>query len=171
MRTFIRFPKPIIGAVNGPAIGIGTTIIPFCDISYCSETTYFQSPFSRLALAPEFCSSITFPQILGRSVANELLLLSKQLSCKRAEELGFVSKVLPKENFMAQVLKEIESGLEYPLLDKTFPLFKNMIRKWDYELLDRVCVDELRTIDIRARKGEISEAIRLFLKKKAAAKM
>ena len=53
MHTFVVFPKPIVAAVNGPAIGVDATMLPHCDVVFATENTYFSSPFSRIALAPE----------------------------------------------------------------------------------------------------------------------
>jgi len=129
MRVMARFPKPIVAAISGPAIGVGVTLIPHCDFAYATDKTYFWSPFSRIALLPEFASSYTMPRLLGTSVAGEMILLSKKLSAERARELGFVSDVFPVEGFLQRVLTEVRGGLVYPLLDKTLPLFKHTMKK------------------------------------------
>jgi len=165
-----RFPKPIVAAVSGPAIGVGATLLPHCDVCYCSEKTYIWSPFSRIALLPEFASSYTFPRLLGTSTANELILFSKKISAQRAKERGLVSDVFPSENFLERCLKEVRSGLVYPLLDKSLPLFKQTMKKWDAEIIDKIIVDELRTLDERMERGEPAEAIVEFVQKEAAKK-
>lgn len=171
MRTMIRFPKLLIAAVNGPAIGVGCSMLPICDLVYASETSYFQVPFSRIAVCPEMCSSVTFPQLLGTSTANEMLLLGKQLSVQRAAQLGFVSRIFPKQDFFAKVLQEVRTGVAFPLMERTLPLFKNMLRKWDLEFMDKLCVDELREIDVRAARGDIKVAVQSFLVNSKKAKM
>jgi len=163
MRTMLRFPKPLIAAVNGPAIGVGTTLLPHCDIVYASETASFLTPFSRLAFVPEFCSSVTFPRLMGQSTANEMLLLSKQLSVTRAKEVGFVSDIFPQKGFLDRVLQELSAGLNFPVLDRTLPLFKYMIKRFDADFLERVCVWELKRLDERASSGESAEAIIAFM--------
>ena len=168
MRTLLRFPKPVIAAVNGPAIGVGCTLIPHCDIAFATENTYFLVPFSRIAVVPEFCSSVLFPQILGRSTANEMLLMGKPLQAHRAKQLGFISDVFPQQDFLKQVLKQVQEGLQYPLLDKTFPLFKNMIKKWELDDLERLCQYEIRKLDERGESGEIAEAVLTFMQKPKA---
>jgi peroxisomal 3,2-trans-enoyl-CoA isomerase len=170
MRTFIRFPKPIIAAVNGPAIGVGCTMVPHCDIVYAAENASFLVPFSRIAVVPEFCSSVTFPQILGTSTANEMLLFGKQLGAQRAKELGFVSDVFPQKNFLESVLREVRAGLVFPLLDKTLPLFKHMVKKWNIDHMERLALYELRKLDERADSGEIAEAVLLFMQKSTGKK-
>lgn len=171
MRTFLRFPKPIVAAVNGPALGVGCTMLPHCDIVYATETASFLVPFSRIAVIPEFCSSVTFPKLLGKSTANEMLLFGKQLGVNRARELGFVSEIFPKKDFLNRVLQEVRAGLVYPLMDRTLPLFKHMLRKWEIDDIEKLCLYELKKLDERGEAGEIAEAVIAFMqqgKKKAS---
>jgi len=93
--AFIDFPKPLVGLVNGPAIGIGCTMLGLMDVVYASDTATFHVPFTALALTPEACSSKTFPRILGSSVANQMLLFNRKLTAEEAADHGFVSEVLP----------------------------------------------------------------------------
>ncbi|KAH9253569.1 hypothetical protein BASA81_008405 [Batrachochytrium salamandrivorans] len=163
MRTFLRFPKPLIAAVNGPAMGVGCTMLPHCDIVYASETASFLVPFSRIAVVPEFCSSVTFPKLLGTSTANEMLLFGKPLGAQRACELGLVSQVFKQDKFLDQVVAEVRKGLVFPLLDRTLPLFKNMLKKWDQDHLEQICLYELEMLDQRAENGDTAEAIIAFM--------
>ncbi len=89
--------------MNGPAIGIGATLIPHCDAAYCSTSAYFWTPFARIAVVPEFCSSLLFPEVLGISVANEMLLFGRKLGAEAAHERGFVSDVLAPELLLPHV--------------------------------------------------------------------
>jgi len=171
MRITARFPKLLVAAVSGPAIGVGATLLPHCDIVYASEKAYFWSPFSRIALLPEFGSSYTFPRVFGTSVANELIMLSKKLSTSRAKELGFVSDVFPSDGFLDRVLTEIRAGLVYPLMDKSLPLFKSVIKKWDAEVINSAILEELRVLDERIDRGEPTEAIMEFLQNEAKKKL
>jgi len=93
--AFIDFPKPLVGLVNGPAIGIGCTMLGLMDVVYASDSATFHVPFTALALTPEACSSKTFPRILGSSTANQMLLFNRKLTAEEAAAHGFVSEVLP----------------------------------------------------------------------------
>lgn len=65
VKAFIQFKKPIVVAINGPALGLGASILPLCDIVWASEKAWFQTPYATIRLTPAGCSSYTFPQILG----------------------------------------------------------------------------------------------------------
>ena len=170
MRTMLRFPKPIVAAVNGDAIGIGSTLLAHCDIVYSVDTAVFWTPFSRIALVPEFCSTVLFPRIMGFPTANEMLLFGKKISALRAERVGLVGQTFPKVGFMDRVLDEVREALAHPLSERSLPLYKALIKEHDVDFLERVCVYELDTLDRRAESGETAEAVIAFLKSQAAAK-
>jgi enoyl-CoA hydratase/carnithine racemase len=95
MLQLTQATKPVIAAVSGAAIGIGTTMLLHCDIIYASEQAKFSMPFAQLGLCPEFASSMLLPQILGYQRAAEKLFLGEYLSAKEAFDMGLVNKVLP----------------------------------------------------------------------------
>mgnify|MGYP001466642221 CR=1 FL=1 len=93
--------KPLIAAVQGPAVGVGVTMLFHCDLVYASEAATFHTPFVDLALVPEAASSLLLPQIAGHQRAAEMLILGKKISATRAREFGFVN-----ETVSAQALEE-----------------------------------------------------------------
>ena len=101
MDALIGFEKPIVAAVQGAAIGGGTTMLTHCDFVYAGESAKFQMPFINLGLVPEFGSSCSLPAWLGHLRASELLLLGLPFGAARAAELGLVTRVVPDPKLLA----------------------------------------------------------------------
>lgn len=95
LRAVSGAAKPLVAAVNGPAVGIGTTLLLHCDLVYAGEDARFQLPFTRLGLVPEFASTYMLPFIAGYQRAAELLLLAEPFDAARAYDIGFVTRVVP----------------------------------------------------------------------------
>jgi len=93
--------KPVIAAVSGLAVGIGTTLLLHCDFVYAADNAKFSMPFTKLGLCPEFASSLLLPQISGYQRAAEKLMLGEAFSAQEACEMGFVNKVLPPADVLA----------------------------------------------------------------------
>ena len=78
----VAFPKPIVAAVNGPAIGLGVALLPLCDVVYASDKASFMCPYARLAQTPEACASYTFSQVMGPAKVHALRESSCWSSCR-----------------------------------------------------------------------------------------
>ena len=95
MRALIGCDKPVVAAVTGAAIGIGTTMLLHCDFVYVSDEARLAMPFVSLGLVPEFGSSLIVPQLMGNVRAAEKLLLGDPFTGAEAVEVGIANAVLP----------------------------------------------------------------------------
>ena len=109
------FPKPFICAVNGLAIGVGTTMLGFADLSFMSTEARLRCPFSSLGVAPEAASSYTFPLLLGRQQAMWTLLSSEWISAEEAKEMGLVWKVCPPDELMETTMSHAQKLAALPV--------------------------------------------------------
>ncbi len=96
LRIISTYPKPIIAAVSGVAVGVGTTMLLHCDIVYADETARLVLPFVNLGLVPEAASSLTLPKVVGMARASEMLMFGEPLSAADAERYGIINRVVPK---------------------------------------------------------------------------
>ncbi len=97
--------KPLIAAVDGPAVGIGTTLMFHCDLAYASPRAVFQAPFVDLGIVPEAGSSLLGPRTLGHARAFELLAMGAPWSADQAKEAGLINRVVPSEELESEALK------------------------------------------------------------------
>ncbi|MFI5611067.1 enoyl-CoA hydratase-related protein [Amycolatopsis sp. NPDC051903] len=91
----------VVAAVDGPAVGIGATLLLHCDLVYATERSYLQFPFTSLGLVPEFGSSYVLPRLVGPQRAAELLLFGDRVPAAEAHRLGLVNEVLPDAEALA----------------------------------------------------------------------
>jgi enoyl-CoA hydratase/carnithine racemase len=105
LRGLATFEKPLLAAVCGPAVGVGTTMLFHCDLVYAGDNAAFSMPFVNLGLCPEAASSLLVPRMLGYHRAAEALLLGEPFMAEAALEVGLVNRVVPptEANGVAQV--------------------------------------------------------------------
>ena len=95
LRAMATIEKPVVAAVAGPAVGIGTTLLFHCDLVYAGDNAAFSMPFVNLGLCPEAASSLLVPRMFGYHRAAEALLLGEPFFAEAALEVGLVNRVLP----------------------------------------------------------------------------
>lgn len=140
LQTMADFPKPIVAAVNGPAVGIGTTLLLHCDLIYSGESAKFQMPFVNLGLVPEFASSYLLPLRVGQAKAAEWLLTGKMFHAEEAKAAGLINEVFKDEQFFSAALHQSQVLAQQPreslLLTKRLmkqPFMANTLQMMDEE--------------------------------------
>ena len=93
LRALHNFPKPLIAAVQGNAVGIGTTLLLHCDLVYAASDSIFQMPFVTLGLVPEAGSSTLFPRLVGHAKASEIFLTGRSFGAQEALEMGLINGI------------------------------------------------------------------------------
>ncbi|MEJ2045961.1 MAG: enoyl-CoA hydratase [Reinekea sp.] len=114
LKTMADFPKPIVAAVNGPAVGIGTTLLLHCDLVFSGESAAFQLPFVNLGLVPEFASSYLLPLRVGHAKASEWLLTGKRFDAQEAKMAGLINGIFKDEQFFSAAFHQAQQLAQLP---------------------------------------------------------
>ena len=164
LEALIEFPKPIIATVDGPAVGVGTTMLLHCDFAIATDRARFQMPFTKLGLVPEAGSSLLLPQIVGRQRAAAWLLLARPFDGKEACEAGLVLKVVaPAElDHAAEALAAEIAALPREALQLT----KSLMRRGQAAAVKEAMEHEGALFVERLRSPETMEALMSFMSKR-----
>lgn len=164
MSALLGCDKPVVAAVQGPAVGIGTTMLLHCDLVYADSSAYFQLPFAKLGLVPEFASSVVLSQLVGHQRAAELLYLSDRFSAERARELGIVNALFAENELMAAVQERCQQLTKQPAsgLRATKQLLKQDIRERAQAVMEREQVHFKKGL----QSPEFAEAVAAFSEKR-----
>jgi enoyl-CoA hydratase/carnithine racemase len=164
MNALLDFDKPLVAAVQGAAIGGGTTMLTHCDFVYADESAKFQMPFINLAVVPEFGSSCTVPARIGHIRAAELILLGLPFDARRAADLGFVSRVVPDQNLLATATDTARKLAAKPAeaLQASKRLMKGPFR----EQIKAAMKAENEAFSAQVRSADAKEALTAFLEKR-----
>jgi enoyl-CoA hydratase/carnithine racemase len=156
--------KPMVAAVGGPAVGIGTTMLLHCDLVYAAENARFALPFTSLGLVPEAASSYLLPFIAGYHKAAELLLLGEPFNAIKAREAGFVTEIVPADQLLATAEKAAAKLAALP--GKSVRATKALMKQAHFSAVTRQMQDE--SAQFRAMLGEPAarEAFSAFFAKR-----
>ena len=114
LRALVEIETPMVAAVSGPAIGVGTTMLLHCDLTYAADNTRFQMPFVNLGVVPEAGSSVLLPKIAGRAKASELLLLGRPFSAAEAYEIGLINQICTVDDVLDIAMKAAQTIAQQP---------------------------------------------------------
>jgi enoyl-CoA hydratase/carnithine racemase len=164
MKALSGFEKPVVAAVTGAAIGIGTTMLLHCDFVYVSDEARLAMPFVALGLVPEFGSSLLVPRLIGQARAAEKLLLGDPFTAAEAVECGMANAVLPSGEVLnhARRVAERFNALPPGAVRET----KKLMRAAVSERLPQVLTSENAAFSERLGSPEAKEAFNAFFQKR-----
>ncbi len=165
MKALLACDKPVVAAVTGAAIGIGTTMLLHCDFVYVSDEARLAMPFVGLGLVPEFASSLLVPELMGPRRAAEKLLLGDPFTPEQAVECGIANAVLPASEVVNHARRVAERFNTLPpgaVRDS-----KRLMHGPRRESLLQVISEEARLFGQRLRSPEAMEAFQAFFQKRS----
>ena len=164
MKALLACDKPVVAAVTGAAIGIGTTLLLHCDLVYVADDARLAMPFVSLGLVPEFASSLLVPQLMGHRRAAERLLLGDPFTAEQAVECGIANAVLPAAEVVnhARRVAERFNGLPPGAVREA----KQLLRGPQREQIEATIRVEGALFAKRLRSPEATEAFQAFFQKR-----
>lgn len=165
MRAIVALEKPLMAAVNGPAVGIGATVLLHCDLVYAGENTRIQFPFVKLALCPEFASSLLLPATVGHRRAAELFLLGEPCLAEQAKSYGLINDVFPSPEVLPHALAVAAKLAAMP--PAAVRLTKSLMLEGQNRLVDERIGLEFGAFAERLKSPEAQEAFKAFFERRA----
>ena len=164
MKALVDCDKPVVAAVTGAAIGVGTTLLLHCDFVYVSDEARLAMPFVSLGLVPEYASSLLVPQLMGHRRAAEKLLLGDPFTGEQAVECGIANAVLPAGELLAHARRVAERFNQLP--PGAVRDAKRLMRAPQRELVLQTIKTEGEIFGQRLRSPEAREAFQAFFEKR-----
>ena len=165
MRTLQQCRKPVIAAANGPAVGIGATLLLHCDLVYVGPDAKLQMPFVKLGLCPEYASSLLVPALVGHRRATELLLLGDTMSAEEAVSAG-IANALFGEDYQEKALAKAQEITTLP--PAAIRMAKQLMKEPLEEQVSRQIAREGAAFVERLASPEAREAMMAFMQKRHA---
>jgi enoyl-CoA hydratase/carnithine racemase len=162
IRALATFDKPLVAAVEGPAIGIGTTLCFHCDLVYAAPSARFQMPFVNLGLVPEAGSSLLAPQRFGYAKAAEYILLAESFDAAAARDLGLVNAIVEPDDLYAHALAKAQALAAKP---RDALLATRRLLRGDPAVLKSRMDEELRLFGEAVRSPQARAAFMAFMQK------
>jgi len=162
--TLAKYPKPVIAAVNGLAVGIGTTMLAHCDYVVAADDARFKMPFVDLGLCPEGGSSFFFPNFMGHSLASELLILGDIFGADKAEKVGLINEATSAGAVEEKALKIASRFAVKP--PAAVRNAKAMLKADYRDNLDEILTKEIDQLVAMIKGPECTEALSAFAQKR-----
>ncbi len=156
--------KPLVAAVNGPAVGVGTTMLLHCDLVYLGASARLQMPFVNLGLCPEAGSSLLLPLLMGHHRAAELLMLGETLDAQRALDFGMANAVFGEEDYLEKAREQALRLAAQP--PASVRLTKAFLKQGHRDELSARMNEEGKVFMERLSSPEAREAMQAFMEKR-----
>lgn len=164
LKTLIAAQKPVLAAVHGVAVGIGTTMLLHCDLVWAGPSARFQLPFVNLGLTPEAASSLLLPQLMGHRRAAELLLLGETFDAETALAVGLVNGLRADSELDEYVLHKARALAAKP--PTAVRLSKQLMKRWPAEAVRQAMSAEGAIFISRLHSPEAREAMTAFFERR-----
>ncbi|MEM1306666.1 MAG: crotonase/enoyl-CoA hydratase family protein [Pseudomonadota bacterium] len=164
IRSLPNIKKPMIAAVDGLAVGIGTTLLMHCDLVYATPTASLRTPFANLGLVPEAGSSLIAPRLMGHARAFELLVLGQPFDAETAQAAGLINRIVPAEELEQTALAAVAQLAAKP--PEALAKSRALLRGSADEIAARID-HEIGIFTERLASPEAREAFAAFFEKRA----
>ncbi|WP_291931851.1 enoyl-CoA hydratase [Limnohabitans sp.] len=164
LRGIATFEKPLIAAVAGPAVGIGTTMLFHCDLVYAGDNAAFSMPFVNLGLCPEAASSLLAPRMFGYHRAAEALLMGEPFFAEAAQEVGLVNRVVPPTEVNGYAQAQARKLAAKPLT--SLIATKRLMKGSDQQAVLQKMDEEGQSFGRMLREPAAKEAFGAFMEKR-----
>jgi 2-(1,2-epoxy-1,2-dihydrophenyl)acetyl-CoA isomerase len=166
METIREMPKPVLAAVNGPAVGIGCSLALCCDLIIAAESAYFLLAFVNIGLVPDGGSSLFMPTRVGMARAAELMMLGERLPAQRALEWGLVNRVVPDGELASETAALAERLAAGPT--RSYAGAKRELNSWLYSRMREQLDLEAQLQQEMASSEDFVEGVMAFIEKRPA---
>lgn len=164
MMQLSQTSKPVVAAVAGNAVGIGTTMLLHCDLVYAAENAKFAMPFTQLGLCPEFASSVLLPRLAGYQRAAEKLMLGEAFGAQDAYDMGLISRILALEELPAFALQQAAKLAALPA--SSLRVTKRLMKSSDHASVMSKMGEESQHFGEMLVAPEAREAFQAFFEKR-----
>ena len=162
LASLLNFPKPLIAAVKGNAVGVGTTMLLHCDVVVAAPSAKFSMPFASLGLVPEAGSSFLFPQLVGYQRAAKIFLTGESFDADEALEMGLVAEI--DSDALAGATRIAQHIAEQP--PQAIINTKALLKARDHDAVAAVMKAEFEIFSLALQSDEAMEAFMKFMSKK-----
>jgi 2-(1,2-epoxy-1,2-dihydrophenyl)acetyl-CoA isomerase len=164
MHAIREMPKPVIAAVNGPAVGIGCSLALCCDLILAAESAYFLLAFVNIGLVPDGGSSLFLPTRVGMARATELSMLGERLGAARALEWGLINRVIPDASLLGEAASLAARLAAGPT--RSYAGTKRQLNNWLYSRMEEQLELEARIQQEMAGSDDFVEGAMAFAEKR-----